>query len=102
MPAIVVPRIARSQHCPGGWTRPGLGQQPIKQASPFSPGAISPSPFLQAALLDPSIPLYWLPSSGSVCPGGPDSRTPYKVPAWNLLSWGTLSCLHDGLGQVPL
>lgn len=64
------PQNSQESALPWGLDQAWTAQRPIKQASP-SPVGISPSNFLQAALPDPSIPLYWLHSSGSVCPGGP-------------------------------
>ena len=63
MLAIVVPRMARSQRCPGAWTRPGLEQQPTEQASPFSPVAL----FLTLSSRQPS----WTPLALSTCRPAP-------------------------------
>lgn len=88
----------------------GQEQWPTEQAGPFSPVGLSPSLLLHAALLDLSSPLYSHCSSGSVFPGGQDSRTAgcatgLEPDCGLYFTWGaspTTCCLPDWPGQAPL
>lgn len=90
MLAIVVPRTARSQCCPGGWTRPGLERQPIEQASPFCPVASPPAPSSRQPSWTP--PDHFTRCLSPVCPswGAPDIYSPWAAsptPAVSQIGW---------------
>lgn len=90
MLAIVVPRMARSQYCPGGWTRPGLELQPIEQASPFCLVASPPAPSSRQPSWTP--PDHFTRCLSPVCPSwkSPDIYFPWgasPTPAASQIGW---------------